>query len=170
SDLGQTLAMNDLAKALLGDQTVYRGREACAAWRWFTDPASRDRFPAEDHDKHSRTRVAELRATAARRAGDPDVEDLVGALLEASDELARLWAEHDVHGPRDRRKRLIHPVVGLVDVDCETLLTPEQDQQLVLLTARPDTEAAEQLRLLQVIGLEGMHASGPGQSESSVRR
>jgi transcriptional regulator with XRE-family HTH domain len=158
SDLGQFLAMNDLAKALLGDQTVYTGRESSAAWRWFTMPTARDRYPGEDHDKHSRVRVAELRAAAARRAGDPDVEELVAALLDASDEFARLWAEHDVNVPRDRRKRLIHPTVGLVDVDCETLLTPEQDQAVVLLTARPDTEAVEQLRLLQVIGLEGMTA------------
>jgi transcriptional regulator with XRE-family HTH domain len=159
SDLGQFLAMNDLAKALLGDQTAYTGREASVTWRWFTDPAARDRYPAEDHDKHSRFRVAGLRATAARRAGDPDVEDLVGALLESSAEFAGLWAEHEIHVPRERHKRLLHPTVGLIEVDCESLLTPEQDQEVVLLTARPDTEAAEQLRLLQVVGLEGMTAA-----------
>jgi transcriptional regulator with XRE-family HTH domain len=156
SDLGQFLAMNELAKALLGDQTVYTGREASVTWRWFTDPAARDRYPAEDHGKHSRFRVATLRATAARRAGDDDVEDLVGALLAASEEFGRLWSEHQVQVPRERRKRLIHPTVGLIEVDCETLLTPEQDQELVLLTARPDTDAAERLRLVQVVGLEGM--------------
>ncbi len=159
SDLGQFLAMNDLAKALLGDQTAYTGREASVTWRWFADPDARSRYPVDDHDKHSRFRVASLRATAARRAGDPDVEDLVGALLSRSEEFARLWAEHDVHIPRERHKRLIHPAVGPIDVDCETLLTPEQDQELVLLSARPDTEAAEKLRLLQVVGLEGMAAS-----------
>lgn len=158
SDLGQFLAMNDLAKALLGDQTVYTGRDASVVWRWFTHPDARDRYPAEDRDKHSRFRVANLRATAARRAGDPDVEDLVGALLSHSEEFARLWAEHEVETPRERHKRLVHPTVGLIEVDCETLLTPEQDQELVLLTARPDSEAAEQLRLLQVIGLEGLAA------------
>lgn len=158
SDLGQFLAMNDLAKALLGDQTVYTGREASVAWRWFTDPDARSRYPVEDHDKLSRFRVANLRATAARRGGDPDVEDLVDALLSHSEEFARLWAEHQVQIPRERHKRLIHPAVGLVEVDCESLLTPEQDQELVLLTARPDAEAARQLRLLQVIGLEGMAA------------
>ncbi|MGH3478954.1 MAG: transcriptional regulator, partial [Nocardioidaceae bacterium] len=158
SDLGQFLAMNDLAKALLGDQTVYTGREASVAWRWFIDPDARSRYPVEDHDKLSRFRVANLRATAARRGGDPDVEDLVDALLSHSEEFARLWAEHQVQIPRERHKRLIHPAVGLVEVDCESLLTPEQDQELVLLTARPDTEAARQLRLLQVVGLEGMAA------------
>jgi transcriptional regulator with XRE-family HTH domain len=156
SDLGQLLAMNDLAKALLGDQTVYTGREASVTWRWFTDPTARDRYPAEDHDKHSRFRVATLRTTAARRAGDDDVEDLVEALLERSEGFTRLWAEHQVQIPRERHKRLIHPAVGMIEVDCETLLTPEQDQELVLLTARPDSPAAEQLRLLQVVGLEGM--------------
>jgi transcriptional regulator with XRE-family HTH domain len=159
SDLGQLLAMNDLAKALLGDQTAYTGREASVTWRWFAHPDARSRYPVDDHDKHSRFRVASLRATAARRAGDPDVEDLVGALLSRSEEFARLWAEHNVHIPRERHKRLIHPAVGPIDVDCETLLTPEQDEELVLLSARPDTEAAEKLRLLQVVGLEGMAAS-----------
>ena len=73
SDLGVTLAQNPLATALLGDQSRHTGRDRSAVWRWFTDTTSRDIYPSEDHDHRSRVMVADLRATAARRHGDPDV-------------------------------------------------------------------------------------------------
>lgn len=47
-------------------------------WRWFSDPGNRTKFPAEDWATHSRTYVADPRATAARRHGDPDVVDAAG--------------------------------------------------------------------------------------------
>ena len=50
----------------------------------------------------------------------------------------------------------------LVEVDCEKLLAPESDQWLLVLTPRPGTDAADQLRLLQVIGLQDMPAGMPG--------
>jgi MmyB-like transcription regulator ligand binding domain len=45
-------------------------------------------------------------------------------------------------------------VVGLLELDCEVLLTPEHDQRLILHTAPPGTESAEKLELLRVIGLQ----------------
>ena len=58
------------------------------------------------------------------------------------------------------------PAVGTVEVDCEVLLTPEHDQRLIVYSARPGTEAHEQLRLLRVVGLQDLArpepASGTG--------
>ena len=154
SDTGIVLAENALARILLGHGDGHSGLAAHQPWRWFTDPAARAVFPPEDHARNSRILVADLRATAARRAGDADVEALVSALLEASTEFAALWAEHEVAVRRADHKRLVHPEVGLIEVDCEVLLSPEQDQSLVLLTARPGTGAAEQFALLRVIGTQ----------------
>lgn len=165
SDLGETLVQNDLARALLGDTTQLRGRDAYDVWRWFTRASARDLHPVAEHEQHSRTRVADLRATVTRRRGDADVEDLVGALLRASPEFAALWSQHEVAVRRADRKCVLHPVVGAVEVDCETLLVADEGQALVLLTARPGTPAGERLELLRVIGQQdlapdaGLHTS-----------
>ena len=51
-------------------------------------------------------------------------------------------------------KRFLHPAVGPLELDCEVLLTPDQDQRLILHTAPPGTESAEKLELLRVVGLQ----------------
>jgi hypothetical protein len=125
-------------------------------WRWFTDPAVRARSPEEDQPTHSRTHVADLRATAARRAGDPDVVELVDRLLEASDELRTLWDQHDVAVRRADHKRIIHPEVGILDLLCDVLVGAGGDQLLIILFPRPGTDTREKLELLRVIGTQDM--------------
>jgi hypothetical protein len=59
-------------------------------------------------------------------------------------------------------KRFRHPVVGLLELDCEVLLTPDQRHSLVIHTARPGSASQDRLRLLQVVGLQDMAAGPPG--------
>lgn len=162
SDLGWTLAQNFLAQALTGPEHISRNYYVA----WFMEPGARDRMPAEDHEHQSRVHVADLRATAARRAVDPQVSAMVRKLRAGSEEFRTLWDEHEVAVRRSDTKRFIHPTVGTIEVDCEVLLTPEQDQRLVVLSARPGTEAREKLRLLSVVGLQDLSrpepAPGPG--------
>ncbi len=89
---------------------------------------------------------------APRRAGDPAVRRLVAELRRASPLFERLWATHDVAVQHADRKRILHPAVGLLELDCEVLLTPAHDQRLILHTAQPGTESAEKLELLRVVG------------------
>jgi transcription regulator MmyB-like protein len=63
------------------------------------------------------------------------------------------WAEHEVAVRRADRKTMVHPRVGSVLLDCETLVTPDQGQQLLVLTPA-DAEARERLELLRVLGIE----------------
>ena len=160
SDLNEVLVQNALARALLGDGPRYTGMERSITYRWFADPAKRDRSPAEDHAQVGRTYVADLRATWARRRGDADVEALVARLSEVSEEFRDLWDRHEVAVRRADTKRVVHPLVGTVELDCEVLFTTEGDQGLVLLTARPGTEAREQLEMLRVVGLQDMSVAG----------
>lgn len=160
SDIGEVLAENALATALLGDTSRYRGRAAGFYWRWFTDPAERRIHLPEDHAHFGRTYVADLRATAARRRGDPDIDGLVADLVAASPEFAALWREHEVAVNRGERKRVVHPTVGVIELDCEVLLTPEHDQLLIVYTAPAGTPAVEQLAMVGVLGTQDM-APGP---------
>src|SRR3954447_23978598 len=95
NDLEHTVFQNAMSVAVMGDQQRYTGRERSFTWRWFTDAATRVRFPESDWPTHSRTHVANLRATHGRRGADADVASLVTDLLAASPEFAGLWAEHE---------------------------------------------------------------------------
>ncbi|GAB2813331.1 hypothetical protein GCM10027073_51960 [Streptomyces chlorus] len=53
-------------------------------------------------------------------------------------------------------KRFLHPVVGLLELGCEVLLSPEHDQRPIVHTARPGSESHERLELLRVVGLQGL--------------
>ncbi|MFD3376611.1 helix-turn-helix transcriptional regulator [Streptomyces sp. NPDC058697] len=161
SDLGEALAQNRAALLLMGDHTGLSGDRRYVAYRWFTDPAVRAVTPPEEQERHGRRLVADLRAAAGRRSGDSTVSGLVDRLQAASADFRRLWAEHEVAVRRADRKTLLHPRVGRLLMDCETLVTPDQGQQLLVLTPA-DTEARERLELLRVIGIEEFPTGATG--------
>jgi transcriptional regulator with XRE-family HTH domain len=160
SDLGEALAQNRAAILLTGDHSHFAGDRRYLTYRWFTDPAARAVHLPGEQDYYARQLVADLRATAGRRSGDPTVTGLVERLRAASPQFDRLWAEHEVGVRRADRKTLLHPRVGRVVMDCETLVTPDQSQMLLVLTPA-DAETRERLELLRVLGLEEFPAQAP---------
>jgi len=48
----------------------------------------------------------------------------------------------------------MHPAVGLIQLDCQTLIAETEAQALLVYTATPGTKDHEQLRLLSVIGVQ----------------
>jgi MmyB-like transcription regulator ligand binding domain len=76
----------------------------------------------------------------------------VRALQKASTEFAALWERHEVARRFADHKTLIHPELGPIEVDCQVLLTEDQSQALLVLTAPPRTEAYEKLQSLAVLG------------------
>ena len=152
SDWGEVLAQNAMAVALVGE--AHPGHNIVR--RYFTDPTSRELFPPEDRDAHARSHVAQLRAVLGARPDDPGPAGLVAELRSAGAEFAALWDEHEVAVRRSAVKRFVHPVVGLLELDCEVLAVPDQGQVLVVHSARPGTEAHERLELLRVVGLQDL--------------
>ncbi|MER5490042.1 helix-turn-helix domain-containing protein [Streptomyces sp. NPDC002490] len=151
TDLHVTLAENDLAKALLGASPGHHGPTAGFVYRWFTDPRARGIHPPEDHSRHSRVFVSDLQAVAARRGRDTEVTRTVAVLRRRSPEFAALWDDHDVAVRRADRKRIVHPVLGLVELDCHALLSEDGRQRLLWFTAPPDGPGAGQLALLSAL-------------------
>jgi transcriptional regulator with XRE-family HTH domain len=153
SDLGEVLARNRMSTLVGGADTDLAGDRRYLAHRWFTEPEARATRPPREWEHHSRALVADLRAAAGRRAGDPEVTGLVARLRAASPEFDRLWQEHEVAVRRADRKTFLNPRVGPLVMDCETLVTPDRNQQLLVLTPA-DTETRERLELLRVLGSE----------------
>ncbi|CAD6002735.1 helix-turn-helix transcriptional regulator [Agreia sp. COWG] len=152
SDLGETLAQNAMATALLGDETHFTGLSRSFVYRWFTDPSARSHYPERDHDHQSRIQVAALRAALSARGDDHEGSALVQQLLASSEEFAALWELHEVRSRFDDHKTLVHPEIGELALDCQALFTENLSQTLLVLTASPGTDAADKLALLSVVG------------------
>jgi transcriptional regulator with XRE-family HTH domain len=150
--LGETLAQNRYSTLLIGDQTRHTGMARALAYRWFTDPAERKLFPAEDHARHSRTVAAQLRGAHGRDLADPRTGALVNTLLRTSKEFAEIWSEHPVIGRYCEPKRINHPRVGSLDLHGQSLIDPDQSQILTVFTASPGSESQEKLQFLALRG------------------
>ncbi|OPF74635.1 transcriptional regulator [Streptomyces antioxidans] len=165
TDLHQTLAQNELAAALIGRPPAVRGPAASLVYRWFTDPRARGLYPPEDHPHHSRVFVADLQAVAARRGDDSEVRRMVAALRRRSEEFTALWDTHDVALRRTDHKRIVHPSLGVIELDCHSLFSEDGRQRLLWFSAPPGTGGAAQLELLSVIGTQDMtsgeHSASP---------
>lgn len=155
TDLHVTLVQNPLARALLGAPPAATGYRASLVHRWFVNPTVRAIYPSEDHDRHGRSFVADLRAAVARRGGDEgEATELVRDLLRHSPEFSELWARHDVAVRREDRKRIVHPSVGVIEVNCLNLFSEDGRQRLLWFTPAAETKAVEQLELLGVVGTQ----------------
>ncbi|MFE7929829.1 helix-turn-helix transcriptional regulator [Streptomyces sp. NPDC057456] len=164
TDLLDTLAMNPLAVALLGDQTrphsqlrssggtPITGLASSGYYRWFMDPAERLVYPEEVHEHHGRAHAARLRAALTSGSDTPRAARILAELQEHSPEFVRYWELQEVAQSYDDCKTILHPELGRIDVDAQLLFTENRAQTLVVLTTRPGTESHSKLELLSVIG------------------
>ncbi|MDR6691722.1 transcriptional regulator with XRE-family HTH domain [Microbacterium sp. 1154] len=152
TELGETLRQSRLGIALLGDAALRTGPARSIGYRWFTDPASRAAYPADEAANLSRVYAAGLREMIAARGPQSRAAELADDLRARSTEFATLWDTHEVGARPPEVKRFHHPEVGHLDLSCQTLLDPDQSHRLLVYTAQPGSESAEKLRLLAVIG------------------
>jgi transcriptional regulator with XRE-family HTH domain len=161
NDLGDLLARNTMAEALLGCICSVREQDRNIVWRWFTDPTIRRIYPADERERQGRGHVADLRASVARRGNDAASARLVTRLREASAEFAALWELHEVAVRRNSRVRVDHPMIGPIELECETLLSPAEDQRLTIFTPPPGTANIDHLSLLRVLGHDDFTPAAP---------
>ncbi|MEO9323379.1 helix-turn-helix transcriptional regulator [Nocardioides sp. C4-1] len=154
TELGETLRQTAPAVALLGDAMDYTGNSRIRGWRWFTHPTARDLYPEEDHAFMSRMYTAGLRTVASVHGPDSRAAGLAEELCALSEEFAELWSTHEIGVKPNELKRYVHPEVGLIELNCQTLLDPHQSHRLMVYTAVPGTEDHEKLQMLAVIGAQ----------------
>ncbi|WP_062464118.1 helix-turn-helix domain-containing protein [Demequina soli] len=157
SDLAETLAANDLARALLGERQGIAWPRSSQVYRWFVEPEHRATHPERDHARLSESLVADLRLAAGRRpAGDRRLAELVALCSEASEEFTRLWEDRAVRLRRVDHKTFVHPTVGTMALSCHNLYTDDGSQHLLWFTAREDADSVERLALLRVVGQQAL--------------
>ena len=150
--VGETLAQTRASRALFGDQTRFEGPARSVVYRWFTDPAERQVYVAEDHELHGRTYVARLRRAMAESGPGSPAAAMVQQLKSRSSEFASYWADQEVGLAYSSEKRFDHPEVGRLDLYCQTLLDPDLGQTLLIFTPTPGSESSSKLALLAVVG------------------
>lgn len=151
-ELGETLRQTPLSAALVGDLSGRTGLSRSAAYRWFTEPVSRELYPPDDHDFYSRMYVSNLRGVVAVRGPESRAAQVSDELRARYEEFRRLWERHEIGVAPHEVKRLLHPEVGLLELNCQILHDPVQTHSLLVYTASPGSESYDKLALLAVIG------------------
>jgi hypothetical protein len=87
---------------------------------------------------------------AAKTPADPRLLALVGELAVQDQHFRELWAQHHVASKGRGTRVFHHPVVGVLALDWDTLVSVNDPfQELVVWTADPGTPAHEGLRRLK---------------------
>ena len=150
SDLGVTLAPEPARGGAARRADALTGRERSVFYRWFTDPA-RARAAGRRRTT-SGTRARYVGGPAGRRTGAirREARELIDALLRRQRGVrARVGRARGRALAWTTRKRIAHPRVGLIELDCQILTAENQTERLVVFTAKPGTEDAERLALLR---------------------
>ncbi|SDG22334.1 helix-turn-helix transcriptional regulator [Klenkia brasiliensis] len=151
TELGETLRQTPMGVALLGDASLRTGPARSLGYRWFTDPEVRRRYHPDDHEHMGRVWASALRSVVAVRGPRSRAAVMAEDLLGRSEEFRRVWERHEVGLRPAEGKRLVHPEVGLMELQCQTLQDPLQGHTLLVYTAVPGSEAHEKLQLLSVV-------------------
>ncbi|WP_224390399.1 helix-turn-helix transcriptional regulator [Pseudonocardia sp. ICBG1293] len=152
TELGETLRQTPTGVALTGDTTVHTGAARSLGYRWFTDPSARGLYPAEDHPFLSRLYASGLRRIVGLRGPGSRAAVLAEDLRGRSAEFRTLWDRHEVGLRPPDTKRLVHPVLGVLELNCQTLVDPDQSHLLFVYTAVPGSASHEKLRSLSTVG------------------
>jgi transcriptional regulator with XRE-family HTH domain len=138
------VAWNPLAQALLGGGLTH-GTTNLARRRFLGRGRMYEGTGAEEF---GHIVVARLRRAADRYPHDPQLTALLAELHAGSEEFRQIWQTHPVHAPGHRTKTIDHPEAGTLRLNCDVLLVPEEDQEVVLITADPGSPASRALHRL----------------------
>jgi MmyB-like transcription regulator ligand binding domain len=127
-----------------------------SVWRNLIGPGTRAVHTPDEQAEFEARLVAGLRLTAARYPADQRLKRLIGELSVHSPRLVELWESGDLEPHHDygRHKVVDHPDVGLITLDCDTLVVAADDLRIMIYTAEPGTEDSERLALAVVLGAQ----------------
>jgi hypothetical protein len=124
---------------------VCPARDRNLLWLTFTDPYLHDL--QGDWRFHSVRHLAEFRAEAGSRLGEPSFARLVERLLDASEHFRAAWQNHDIEKFTSRERVYHHPVVGDLHLELHRMTLSDQPSlHLVVYTPMPGTDTACRLR------------------------
>ncbi|MFC8124023.1 helix-turn-helix domain-containing protein [Streptomyces sp. NPDC057302] len=158
------VAWNDLGAELMGGLDEPPRRDRNNARFLFLDPAARGVHP--EWEDRAAEAVGQLRVAAGRYPKDTELTALITELAGQSAEFRRIWDSGEVVMCAAGRKRLRHPVAGLLTLDFETLHVPAAPGETGLVvhvfSAREGSPEADALARLG-------HRAAPGTADTALR-
>jgi len=142
------LAWNRLATLFIGDLAALPEDDRNIIRWMFRQPDTDLHWTDEEMLHFTKGSVADLRAAYARYPGDRGIEGLVTELLGMSPRFAEMWAAHEVQVRRHITKRVVHPLAGPLEFECQVLHVPDTDQRLIVYCAEPGSATQQAFRRL----------------------
>jgi transcriptional regulator with XRE-family HTH domain len=139
-------AWNSAYEALYPRVATVEPGERNLLWAVYLDPFVRDLLP--DWDVTSSRFLAEFRAEAGPRLGDPEFRDVIERLLAASDAFRSNWERHDIEGFTSRR-RSFTTAAGQLDFDHHRLAPADQRSVFVVIYTAADARTVKRLKRLR---------------------
>lgn len=117
-------------------------------WLVFTDPYVRKLLPNWESDSHHF--LAQFRAEAGPRLGDPAFASLVTRLSDASREFRKGWDSHSIEPFASRERTFHHPLVGDLQLEHNRLSPSDHpDLHVVIYTPANQLSSDRMRRLLE---------------------
>lgn len=135
---------NQAYQALYPNVATVSSEQRNLLWLVFTDPYVRQLLPHWDID--SRHFLAQFRAEAGGRLGDPAFAYLVSRLLDVSDTFRDGWESHAIEPFTTRERWFHHPLVGDLQLEHHRLAPSDQPDLHVIIYTPVDTETTDRLR------------------------
>jgi transcriptional regulator with XRE-family HTH domain len=143
----EILAWNRAAVEVFGDFGSIPPAERTWLRLLLLDTPIRRRFV--DWEVAAQDLLAAFRTSAARYVRDPDFARDIKDLTRDSPEFRRWWPRHEVAGASERRRDLLHPVVGRLSFEVTTLhVHGDPNLLLVVYSAATDSETTDKLTML----------------------
>ena len=105
-----------------------------------------NRLGSSGFEEFGQYAVSRLRTAATRYPRDPSLARLLADLRTGSPEFVDIWNSDPVRAPGHRSKTVEHPSLGRLRRNCDVLAVPDDDQQVVFITADPGSPTARALR------------------------
>lgn len=133
-----TFVLSDYGKLPPGERNMLR--------YLFRNPEVR----AKQHDWETIARfsIAAFRADAARAGAVSQIGELVEELSKASADFRRIWAENEISAPGEGAKRLVHPVLGTIDLEYSAFAVDGRVDLNLMVYTPVDPDVAERIREL----------------------
>lgn len=144
------IAWNPLAVELLGDFAVLPGARRNLARRFFfNEPGQPPHFGLSGVEQYEPYLVMKIRQASYHYPDDAPTRMLLEELMQ-SPRFRELWDSKDAYVPvAPSTKTMTHPRAGELELDCVVFRVPDDDQEIVMFTAKPGSPSATRLRSLQ---------------------
>lgn len=105
---------------------------------------------SENPEATDRAIVADLRRASARYPEDRRLAELLRRTIDGNPRFAELWRTGAVGKHITDRKKIAHPTVGEITVDCDVLHAGDSDLRIVAMTAPAGSEDANKIELAHI--------------------